>query len=79
MIRVQGVLACLLRGESTHYTLPRVVAMCDQRVLCAFLSFACLCDMYSMLYYLFLRPDRRVQRTMRSESFQPDQTIGSNE
>ena len=53
--------------------------MCDQRVLCACLSYACLCDMYCMLYYLLLRPDRRIQRTMRPEGSQLDQTRASNE
>ena len=79
MIHVRGVLACLLWGESSHYTLPRVVAMCDERVLCACLSYAWLCGMYCMLYYVLLRMDRRVQRTMRPKGSQPDWTRGSNE
>ena len=53
--------------------------MCDQRVLCPCLSYAFLYDMYYMLYYVSLRPDRRVQRTMRPGGSQTDRTGGSNE
>ena len=45
------------RGESSHYTLPRVVLCVDQRVLCV---------MYEIMCYVLCvccyRPDRRVQR-----------------
>ena len=53
MIRVRGVLACLLRGKSSHYTLHRVVFMRAQRVVCAYLSYV-LCCVIFMLYYVIL-------------------------
>lgn len=67
----------LHRGESSHYTLPRVVSMCrPEGLTCYVLTwYYVLCDLCMLCD---IRPDRRVQRLTWPEGPQPDRAGGSN-
>ena len=68
----------IIRGESSHYTLPRMVSMCSLEGL----MFMCMLTFMGIMLYVFyvlFRPDLRVQRPMRPEGPRSDRTGGSNE